>query len=172
MTLTLSLQDTIEDLFPATNFFPPEEQWKNDGLGTFGSYLAGGGVLNQTMRSLDFVQEALGMHEAPQSIGDVSTQLKYGRTENNYLHNNTNIVLNMETNWETIGDFQEYVNTVAKDARNNAALSAGAQGTVRLGVPVNVKFTTRYTDVADNWIDFSKATGVYEDVVRPATRNF
>ena len=164
------LQDTIEDLFPATNFFPPEEQWKNDGLGTFGSYLAGGGVLNQTMRSLDFVQEALGMHEAPQSIGDVSTQLKYGRTENNYLHNNTNIVLNMETNWETIGDFQEYVNTVAKDARNNAALSAGAQGTIRLGVPVNVKFTTRYTDVADNWIDFSKATGVFEDVVRPATR--
>ena len=164
------LQDTIEDLFPATNFFPPEEQWKNDGLGTFGSYLAGGGVLNQTMRSLDFVQEALGMHEAPQSIGDVSTQLKYGRTENNYLHNNTNIVLNMETNWETIGDFQEYVNTVAKDARNNAAMSAGAQGVVRLGVPVNVKFTTRYTDVADNWIDFSKATGVFEDVVRPATR--
>ena len=53
------LQDTIEDLFPATNFFPPEEQWKNDGLGTFGSYLAGGGVLNQTMRSLDLKEKVL-----------------------------------------------------------------------------------------------------------------
>nr|BAR34412.1 hypothetical protein [uncultured Mediterranean phage uvMED] len=164
------LQDTIEDLFPSTTFFPPKEQWKNDGLGTLGSYIAGGGVLNQTMRSLDFVQEALGMHEAPQSIGDVPTQLKYARTENNYLHDNTNIVLNMQTNWETIGDFQEYVNAIAKDARNNAALSAGSQGIVRLGVPVNVKFTTRYTDVADNWIDFANQVGIFEDVVRPSSR--
>ena len=164
------LQDTLEDLFPSTTFFPPEEQWKNDGLGTLGSYIAGGGVLNQTYRSMDFVQEALGMHEAPQSIADVPTQLKYGRTENNYLYDNTDIVLNMQTNWETIGDFQDYANSIAKDARNNAALSAGAQGVIRLGVPTNVKFTTRYTDVADNWIDFANQVGIYEDVVRPESR--
>ena len=164
------LQDTLEDLFPSTGFFPPEEQWKNDGLGTLTRYIAGGGVINQTMRSLDFVAESLGMHEAPQSITDVSTQLKYGRTENNYFYDKTNIVLNMQTNWETIGDFQDYVNSLAKDARNNAAQTAGAQGLIRLGIPANVKFTTRYTDVADNWINFANTVGVYDTVVRSQSR--
>jgi len=75
----------------------------------------------------------------------------------------------METNWDTIGDFTNYVNTTAKATRNNAGASISGQTVIRMGVPVNVAFSSRYVDVADNWISFGQDAGVFEDIVRPAS---
>ncbi|MAU55285.1 MAG: hypothetical protein CBD98_004450 [Flavobacteriaceae bacterium TMED238] len=165
----MELQDTVEDLFPSQSFFPPEEQWKYNTGTTLRRFLMGGGVIDSSLRATKFVAEALGMGETPQSIEDVPTSLKYARTENNYLYDNTNVILNMETNWDTIGDFTNYVNTTAKATRNNAGLSISGQTVIRMGVPVNVAFSSRYVDVADNWISFGKDAGVFEDIVRPAS---
>ncbi len=163
------LQDTIEDLFPSQSFFPPEEQWKYNTGTTVRRFLLGGGVIDSVVRSSRFVIEALGMGETPSSIEDVPTSLKYARTENNYLYDSTPVILSMETNWDTIGDFTSYVNTIAKAARNNAGLSISGQTVIRMGVPANVAFSSRYVDVADNWISFGKDAGVFEDIVRPAS---
>ena len=165
----MELQDTIEDLFPSQSFFPPEEQWKYNTGTTVRRFLMGGGVIDSSLRATKFVAEAIGMGETPQSIEDVPTSLKYARTENNYLYDNTNVILNMETNWDTIGDFTNYVNTTAKATRNNAGASISGQTVIRMGVPVNVAFSSRYVDVADNWISFGQDAGVFEDVVRPAS---
>ena len=165
------LEDTLEDLFPSTQFFPPEEQWKYDGIGTLGRYLFGGGVLNQTMRSLDWVSRKLGMQEVPLSIDDVRTQLSYGRGENRQIYDKTDVYLNMETNWDNVGDFQEYVNDLALDARNYAATRVGARASVRLGVPVDTRFDTTYVDVADHFIDFINTVGLYDEVVSSQVRD-
>ena len=164
------LQDTLEDLFPSTQFFPPEEQWKYNFGTTAYQFIKGGGVVDRGLRTIRPVIEALGFSAGPKSLSDVPYSLKVGRTENFYMYNNTEVIIEME-NWEDIGDFTEYVNSVAKDSRLYAtsSISVGVGGA--LLVPTNLKIDPSYTDVAENWIDFAKTIGVYEDVVRQSSKD-
>ena len=159
----------IEELFPSTGFVPPLSKFGDEPLKTTADYLLGGGVLRQSYKSLSPLWELDGQKGPPQPVNDVPTALKYARDENDTLYKDIDIIL-ASGDFPNYEEFLDHVQALGRDARTSAALSLAGESAIRLGVPVNVRISDDYADIANNFIDWSKEANVYESIVSERTR--